>query len=269
MTNLTRLRLDYNSISDISTLSGLTNLTALGVGGTSINNSALSNLSSLKNIRSFYLMGSSVTDLSALSSWTKLRYLEVRHNKNLSDISTLSNWASSLEQLYLTHNNISDVSALSGFGQQDIGQTIFELRGNPIPLSQYPTLRALRYKPDDMVLDNEPPVFTAGDSTTRSVAENTGIGTNIGNPIAATDTEGDTITYSLGGTDVGSFIIDSTSGQLQTNAALDFETKNSYTVTVDAAGPADEDSWPVNSKGLDRITVTINVHGYCWVCPRC
>ena len=96
-----------------------------------------------------------------------------------------------------------------------------------------------------------PPVFIDGSSTTRTVVENTDAGRNIGTAIAATDADtGDTLTYSLGGTDAASFSIVSTSGQLQTNAALDYETKNSYSVTVSVSD---------GNGGSDSIAVTINV----------
>ena len=98
---------------------------------------------------------------------------------------------------------------------------------------------------------NDPPTFTDGTSTTRSVAENTASGTNIGTAVAATDSDsGDTLTYTLGGTDAASFSIVSTSGQLQTSAALDYETKKSYTVTVSVSDGNGES---------DSIAVTINV----------
>ena len=95
------------------------------------------------------------------------------------------------------------------------------------------------------------PVFTEGTSATRSVAENTPAGQNIGTPVAATDADtGDTLTYTLSGTDVSSFDIVNTSGQLQTKAALDYETKNSYSVTVSVSD---------GTGGSDSIAVTINV----------
>ena len=75
------------------------------------------------------------------------------------------------------------------------------------------------------------PAFTGG-STMRSVAENTDAGVNIGAPVSATDTDNDTLTYSLGGTDASSFSVVSSSGQLKTHAPLDYETKNAYSVTV-------------------------------------
>ena len=79
---------------------------------------------------------------------------------------------------------------------------------------------------------NNPPVFPSG-TITRSVAENTGSGQNVDAPVAATDDDsGDTLTYSLEGADSGSFTIVSTSGQIQTSAALNYEAKTSYSVTV-------------------------------------
>ena len=81
-------------------------------------------------------------------------------------------------------------------------------------------------------VSNAAPVFPSG-TITRSVAENTASGQNVGAPVAATDDDtGDTLTYSLEGADSGSFTIVSTSGQIQTSAALNYEAKSSYSVTV-------------------------------------
>ena len=97
---------------------------------------------------------------------------------------------------------------------------------------------------------NNAPVFTEGSITSRSVAENTAAGENIGTPVAASDVDNDILTYSLGGVDTGSFSLDTSSGQLQTNAALDYETKPSYSVTITVSDDND---------GSASITVTINV----------
>ena len=71
---------------------------------------------------------------------------------------------------------------------------------------------------------NNVPEFTDGTETTRSVAENTPSDTAFGAPVAATDDDPtDTLTYTLGGTDAASFAIVSSSGQLKTKAALDYE----------------------------------------------
>ena len=82
---------------------------------------------------------------------------------------------------------------------------------------------------------NNPPVFTEGARATRTVAENTAPGQNIGAPVAATDSDKDPLTYALGGIDRTSFAVDEVSGQLRPRAALDFEAKSAYTVTVTAA----------------------------------
>ncbi|MXZ79908.1 MAG: T9SS type A sorting domain-containing protein, partial [Gammaproteobacteria bacterium] len=84
--------------------------------------------------------------------------------------------------------------------------------------------------------ENTPPVFAGGSSTTRSIPENTPAGVHIGEAISAKDADtGDTLTYTLRGTDAAAFDIDSTTGQLKTKAALDYETKNTYSVTVRAS----------------------------------
>ena len=80
---------------------------------------------------------------------------------------------------------------------------------------------------------NQAPTFTDGATTTRMVAENTVADEPFGEPVTATDEDaGDTLTYSLDTTAATSFGIDSATGQLQTLAALDYETTPSYVVTV-------------------------------------
>ena len=71
------------------------------------------------------------------------------------------------------------------------------------------------------------PMFDS-ETATREVAENTAAGMDIGDPVTATDADGDALDYTLGGTDAGSFYIDPETGQLKTLAALDYETKATY-----------------------------------------
>ncbi|MXY42896.1 MAG: hypothetical protein F4Y50_02350, partial [Dehalococcoidia bacterium] len=98
---------------------------------------------------------------------------------------------------------------------------------------------------------NNVPVFTDGASTTRTVRDDATAGRNVGNPVTATDADtGDTITYSLEGTDQASFGIVASSGQIQTSAALDASTKSTYSVTVRATD---------NNGGSATIAVTITV----------
>ena len=95
---------------------------------------------------------------------------------------------------------------------------------------------------------NTEPRFTKN-TDTRSVAENTAPEVNIGLPVTATDS-GDILTYTLSGTDADSFTIVEASGQLRTDADLDYETKRSYSVTVTATDPFG---------ASDSIAVTITV----------
>ena len=97
--------------------------------------------------------------------------------------------------------------------------------------------------------ENVAPEF-AEDTTTREVEENTPQGANIGGPVTAMAGDDDTLTYAIGGDDASSFIIIRTTGQIKVREALDYETKNSYTVTVTATDESDLS---------DTVTVTITV----------
>ncbi len=100
-------------------------------------------------------------------------------------------------------------------------------------------------------ITNNAPTFTEGTNTTRSVAENTASGQNIGAAVTATDADtSDTLTYTWGGTDASSFSVNNSTGQLRTSAALDYETQASYAVTVSVSD---------GNGGADSINVTINV----------
>ncbi len=103
---------------------------------------------------------------------------------------------------------------------------------------------------------NNAPEFS-GTSITRSLLETVGDATaqtaaNIGAAVTATDSDNDTLVYSLGGTDAGKFTIVSGSGQIRTKAgeSYDREARASYSVTV----KADD-----GNGGTDTVAVTINV----------
>ena len=96
---------------------------------------------------------------------------------------------------------------------------------------------------------NVAPEFASA-TTSRTVAENTAEGEDIGNPVAASDANRDALTYALSGTDAASFDINPATGQLMTLVGLDYETKATYSVTVTATDP---------DSASDMITVTITV----------
>ena len=108
------------------------------------------------------------------------------------------------------------------------------------------TNRAPEFPDQDLKMD--------GDQTDqeREIAENTLAAVDVGEeePVEATDSNMDDLTYSLGGTDGASFSILRNTGQLQTKAALNREEKDTHMVTVTATDPS----------GLSAtINVTINI----------
>ena len=104
-----------------------------------------------------------------------------------------------------------------------------------------------------MAITNTAPAFPAA-TAERMVAENTEAGEDVGGPVAATDDDtGDTLTYTLGGTDMASFDIDDATGQITVGMGtmLDYEaTQNTYMVTVTVADAAGE---------MDMVDVTVTV----------
>ena len=82
---------------------------------------------------------------------------------------------------------------------------------------------------------NHAPEFAEGTSTSLSVVINAPANTNIGQPFRATDADtGDTVSYSLSGTDAASFDINGSTGQMRTKAGVTLEAKT-YNVNVVAA----------------------------------
>ena len=97
---------------------------------------------------------------------------------------------------------------------------------------------------------NNAPVFPVA-TLTRSVPENTETDTNIGAAIPeATDVDGDTLAYTMEGTDAASFAFDASTRQIKTLLALDVEVKASYSVTIKVSDGTDSDTVVVT------ITVT-------------
>ena len=107
-------------------------------------------------------------------------------------------------------------------------------------------------------LDNADPKLPA--NPTRSIAENSNKDTNIGAPITATDPEGDTLEYTLGGTDADKFDFDTATAQITVKEGNvpDYEAKTSYSVTVSVSDKLDSE---LNADTAidDTVTVTINV----------
>ena len=97
---------------------------------------------------------------------------------------------------------------------------------------------------------DENTVPTFADGSDRLVAENTPAGQPIGAPVAATDVDGDELTYALAGEDAAAFALDADSGQVRTKAALDYESRMTYAVMVEVSD---------GQGGTARLSVTIEV----------
>ena len=143
-------------------------------------------------------------------------------------------------------------------GSVDIGKY---LRANVIYTDSFGANKNAQAETDAVLsapITNKQPSFDAA-TATRSVAENTPANQNIGAPVSAThpDSVG-TLVYSLGGTDVASFDIDTSTGQLKTKTVFDYETdaKISYTVTVSVTDGLDDHSL---SDTVDDGTITVTI----------
>ena len=108
-TNLTKLHLGLNTISDLSPLKDLTNLIELDLHRNQII-SDVSPLKNLTNLRHLSLRGNRISDLSPLKDLTNLTFLHIGYN-NISDLSPLQH-LTTLTFLNLDDNRISDVSEL-------------------------------------------------------------------------------------------------------------------------------------------------------------
>ena len=111
---------------------------------------------------------------------------------------------------------------------------------------------------DNDTAGNTAPVFTDGASTSRDFNETLGdaaviTASNIGTAVGATDSNNDTLAYSLEGADAARLGIIPTTGQLRTMAGekYDFEAQPSYAVTVRVVD---------GNGGSDTIDVTVNVN---------
>ena len=104
-------------------------------------------------------------------------------------------------------------------------------------------------------VSNSAPVFADAGATrefNETIGSEVATASNIGAVVTATDTDNDTLAYTLEGADADKFEIVSSSGQITTkaNEQYDYEADTSYSVTV----KADD-----NRGGTDTIAVTLDV----------
>ena len=86
------------------------------------------------------------------------------------------------------------------------------------------------------------------------VGENTRAGQNLGSAISASDADSNSLTYTLEGPGADSFTIVSSSGQIRTKSSLDYETRQSYSVTV----KVDDRQRESNSVAAKSVTIMVD-----------
>ncbi len=89
------------------------------------------------------------------------------------------------------------------------------------------------------VNNNRAPEFEDDTSATRSIDENSTQGTAVGAPVAATDLNGDTLTYSIDSQQGGPYTVDDTTGQIRVGAGatLDYERRTTQRVNLRVEDP--------------------------------
>ena len=108
--NLKHLTVGYNSVTDLSGISGLKSLVRVSLYFNEI--SDISVLSGLSELTEIYVYGNSISDISAIAGLHKLERLWVNYN-DISDISAVRG-LTGLVELSISHNNITDISPVAG-----------------------------------------------------------------------------------------------------------------------------------------------------------
>ena len=98
----------------------------------------------------------------------------------------------------------------------------------------------------DLPVSNDPPAFDTTGPLSMSIAEDAATGTNVGEPLSATDPNSDILAFALSGDGAGDFAVNQ-DGQITVAAALDHESRSSYSLTATVSDPAGgSGSTPVN-----------------------
>ena len=107
-TNLSKLNLFFNNISNINNLAKFTNLIELDLNSNTISN--IDSLANLTNLTKLKLHTNNISNIDSLANLTNLKELYINDNSisNIDQLAILTN----LKELYINDNNISNIDSL-------------------------------------------------------------------------------------------------------------------------------------------------------------
>ena len=254
LTNLQALLLDSNSLTGEipEELGDLSNLTNLHLNNNSLTGEIPEWLGDLSDLTRLWLQNNDLSGVipEELGSLPSLTWLQLGDNDLTGEIPEELGDLSSLEYLSLQCNKLSGPIPTD---LADLGDLVnLQLGGNRLTGPVPPALAGIASTSDASCGSafNSAPAFSEIPPVSREVPENTPADSNIGEPVGSTDSHDDPIVYALSGTDQASFSIVAGTGQILTTAALDHETKPSYSLEVEASDPYG---------GESTIAITISV----------
>ena len=199
-----------------------------------------------------------VTDSAALADYQSNTTSYAMSVPNSDDEATMTATANdggaSVEILDSSDMGITDADAMKDGFQVAlaVGSTVIKVK---VTADDGTTTQTYTVTVTRATAGNNAPAFPSS-TATREVPENSAAGTDVGLPIPeATDEDsGDTLTYSMGGADAGSFAFDASTRQITTKTGVTYNheaAKNTYEVTVNADDGTDSGAIPVTINVTD------------------
>ena len=199
-----------------------------------------------------------VTDSAALADYQSNTTSYAMSVPNSDDEATVTATANdggaSVEILDSSDMGITDADAMKDGFQVAlaVGSTVIKVK---VTADDGTTTQTYTVTVTRATAGNNAPAFPSS-TATREVPENSAAGTDVGLPIPeATDEDsGDTLTYSMGGADAGSFAFDASTRQITTKTGVTYNheaAKNTYEVTVNADDGTDSGAIPVTINVTD------------------
>ena len=255
LTELTDVRLDDNSLTGSipSQLGSLSNLEDLNLAGNSLSGEIPASIGSLTSLVNLELTGNSLTGAipASIGNLAMLEALRLSNNQLSGDFPTEMGNLWALDELRLRNNNFPGRLPPS-FGRLR-PTTIYILRNSIHGCMPHGWRDGARAHDLDQAENywmpdcfNQDPAF-GETSYSFIVLESAAAGASVGS-VSATDADGRTVSYSITAGDEGSKFSVSGTGDITLAAPLDFESTESYSLTLQAQ---DDDA------ATSTVTITV------------